>query len=98
MFHGFLIMTSFLAVFVHTDKGVTCSDRGFTDLSTAQDCSGAVSYAKSFNSDARYQSEVYLSTSPKGCIIYHSGSMYFNTYATGDRNNSYSSICRKGNT
>ena len=87
-----------MAVFVHTDKGVTCSDRGFTDLSTAVECSGAVSYAKSFNSDAHYQSEVNWSTSPKGCIINHSGSMYFNTHLTGDRNNLYSSICKKGNT
>ena len=88
-----------MAVFVHTDKGVTCSDRGFTDLSTAQECSGgAVSYAESFNSDARYDSEIYSSTSPTGCIIDDSGSMYFNSYPTGDRNSLYSSICRKGNT
>ena len=98
MFDGLSIMTSFFAEFVHTSDGVTCSDSGLLDLSTEEECSDAVDYAKSFNSDARYQSEVYLSTSPKGCIIYHSGSMYFNTYATGDRNNSYSSICRKGNT
>ena len=96
MFDGLSIMTSFLAAFVHTDNGVTCSDRGFTDLSTAQECTDAVTYAKSFNSAARYQSAVSLSTSPTGCIINHSGSMYFNSYPTADRNNLYRSICRKG--
>ena len=96
--NGFSIMTSFFAELVHTDNGVTCSDSGFKDLTAAQECSEAVIYAKSFNSAARYQSAVSLSTSPTGCIINHSGSMYFNSYPTGDRNNLYRSICRKGNT
>ena len=34
---GLSIMKSFFAEFAHTDNGVTCSDSGFIDLSTAQE-------------------------------------------------------------
>ena len=91
-------MTSFLAEFFHTDNGVTCLDVGFNDLSTAQECSGAVSYAKSFNRGARYN-YVYSSIErPKGCYIWGDGAMYFNAHPTGGRSSSVSSICTIGNT
>ena len=87
-------MTSFFADFVHTENGVTCSESGLMDLSTAQECSSAVSYAKSFNSKAYYYSEVALRARPKGCYI-RSGAMYFNSYSTGEGSSSETSICWK---
>ena len=91
-------MTSFFTEFVHTDRGVVCSDSRFMDLSTAQECSGAIDYAKSFNSDANYREEGSWDVYPKGCHIYDSGSMYFNTHSTGTNQGRTISICRKGNT
>ena len=98
MFNGFSIMTLFFAEFVHTDNGVTCSERGFKDLSTAQECSDAVSYAKTFNSEAHYRKEGSLKSYPKGCYILGAGNMVFNTHSTGGRQPSATSICKKGNT
>ena len=100
MFDELSIMTSFFPELVYTDSGVTCSDSGFIDMSTAQECSGAVSYARSFNSKARYQSEQSWSSEPKGCFILDDGSMYFNTHSTGSTtfHISRTSICFKGNT
>ena len=91
-------MTSLFSEFFHTDNGVTCSNSGLKDLSTAQECSGAVSYANSFNSNARYISELYGANYTKGCIITDGGDMYFNTHSIGGSSSSYSSICLKGNT
>ena len=92
-------MTSFLADFVHTDYGFTCSGSGFRDLSNAQDCSSAASYAKSFNSMAHYYSKVFWGTKPRGCVIWnYNGEMYFNTHPTGGSSNKVTSICWKGNT
>ena len=98
VFNGFSIMKFVFAEVVHTDNGVTCSERGFKDLSTAQECSDAVGYAKTFNSKAYYVAEESSSNSPKGCYIYTSGSMYFNTHSIGGRNSYAASICTKGNT
>ena len=92
------LSTSFFTGFVHTDRGVVCSDSRFMDLSTAQECSGAIDYAKSFNSDANYRGEGSWDEYPKGCYIYDSGSMYFNTHSTGTNQGRTISICRKGNT
>ena len=86
------------ADFVDTDKGVTCSESGFMDLSTAQQCSAALNYAMSFNSGASYQFEDSWSGNPKGCFIFDWGSMYFNTHSTGGRNYYVVSICENGNT
>ena len=91
-------MTLFLAEFFHTDNGVTCLDVGFNDLSTAQECSGAVSYAKNFNSEAHYVGEGSYSGIPKGCAMHDGGYIYFNIHPTGGRQSSYSSICNNGNT
>ena len=96
-------MTLFFAEFVHTDYGVTCSNVGFMDLSTAEKCSGAVNYAKTFNSLANYRYAVSWSESPKGCFITDSGYIYFNTHPTGGENrweikDTDKRICRKGNT
>ena len=105
MFNGFSIMTLFFAEFVHTDNGVTCSERGFKDLTTAQECSDAVSYAKSFNSKANYRFEVEFDLNPKGCYMELSkkyprleGFMYFNQHSTGSRCSSCISICLKSST
>ena len=91
-------MTLFFAEFVHTDNGVTCSERGFKDLSTAQECSDAVSYAKTFNSKALYRNEVSWNFYPKGCYIWPSGYIYFNTHSIGEKDSSAASICTIGNT
>ena len=92
-------MTLFLVDFVHTDNGFTCSESGFGDLSTAQNCSDAVSYAKSFNSKAVLISiDKYYGDKPKGCYILGAGNMVFNTHSTGGRQPSATSICKKGNT
>ena len=98
-----LAITNKLAAFgrqdlVHTDNGVTCSDSGFIDLSTAQECSVAVSYAKSFNRKANYLSTTNNSERHKGCFIFDSGAMWFNMHNTGSRSSYDTSICRKGNT
>ena len=98
MFNGFSIMKFVFAEVVHTDNGVTCSERGFKDLSTAQECSDAVGYAKTFNSKALYRNEVSSSDRPKGCYIWTNGYMYFNTHSIGERQSSAASICTKGNT
>ena len=98
MFDGLSIMKSFFAEFVHTEKGVTCSDSGFLDLYSAEECSSAVNYAKSFNGNARYKGVFSSSISHKGCAIYDSGNMYFNPHSTGGRRSDESSICRKGTT
>ena len=101
-------MTSFFAELVHTNNGFTCSDRGFGDLSTAQECSDAVGYAKSFNRYARYQGSASWTDRPKGCYIRGMGFMHFNTPSTGEESvivygarpsdSAVNSICRKGNT
>ena len=91
-------MTSYFPEFRHTANGVTCSDSGFLDLFTAQECAGTVNYAKSFNSKACYKSEICQGGSPKGCFILDSGFMYFNNHSTGRASSSSSSICMKGNT
>ena len=97
MFDGLSIIKSFFAGFVHTERGDTCSDSRFMDLSTAQECSGAVSYAKSFNSKAYFDVDGSWSRYPKGCFILAWGAMYFNTHSTGGICSSCTSICRKGN-
>ena len=93
-------MTSFFAGLVHTEIGVTCSDSGFVDLSTAQECSGAVSYATSFNNNARYDGDVSEDYFPKGCYIWPLGDMFFNSHSTGgvSAGDTFRSICRKGKT
>ena len=98
VFNGFSIMKLFFAEFVHTDNGVTCSERGFKDLSTAQECSDAVIYAKTFNSKALYRTEGSWSNNPKGCYIWTTGNMYFNRHSIGEKDSYAASICTKGNT
>ena len=66
------------AALVHTEKGTTCSASGFQDLSTDQECTAAVNYAKSFNEYARYAASGSWSVHPKGCYIWTDGRMYFN--------------------
>ena len=85
-----------IAELIHTSNNVTCSDIGLLDLSTAQECVGAVDYAKSFNNRAFYGQEVSDGDKPKGC--YDLGyEMSFNTHSTGKRISSAKSICKKGN-
>ena len=94
MFDGLSIVTSH----VHTASGVTCSESGFIDLSTEEECSGAVDYARSFNRNAKYRDATASSSYLKGCFILDGGFMYFNTHSTGGICSSCTSICRKGNT
>ena len=98
MFDEFSLMPSFFAEFVHTDNGVTCSDMGFMDLSTAQECSSTVSYATSFNVKANYESSLSQAHYPKGCFILDWGNIYFNTHSIGKRQRESTSICKKGST
>ena len=93
-------MTSFFVGFFHTDIGVTCSEGGFNDLSTAQECSATVSYAKNFNNRAHYYGEISLSEGAKGCVMskHPVGTIYFNSHPTGGRNlTGFISICKNGN-
>ena len=91
-------MTSFFAEFLHSyKKGWSCTDMGLAHLSTAEECSGAVNYAKSFNGNAHYVRSGSFSTKLKGCFIDDSGAMFFNTHSTG-RHSEDNNICRKGNT
>ena len=97
MFNAFSITTSFFAEFVHTENGFTCQESGFNDLSTAQECSLVVSYAKSFNIEANYNGESDSAYRPKGCYIRSTGAMYFNKHSTGGGSSTTTSLCRKGN-
>ena len=101
MFFGLLIMTLFFAGFVHTDKGATCNacfGSGCRDLFNAQECSDAENFAKSFNSRAGWDGELWLVDYPRGCFVLDSGDMYFNTHTTGGFSSAATSICRKSNT
>ena len=91
-------MTPFFAEFVSTINGVTCSDYGLMDLAHPQECSSAVSYAKSFNAKAIFMSRTDHEDRHKGCFIYDSGAVWFNTHDTGSRSSYVTSICKKGNT
>merc|ERR1711936_1483773 len=66
--------------FVYTVNGVTCSDYGLMDLAHPQECSSAVSYAKSFNAKAIFMSRTDHEDRHRGCFIYDSGAMWFNTH------------------
>ena len=91
-------MTPFFAEFVSTINGVTCSDYGLMDLAHPQECSAAVNHAKSFNAKAIFMSRTDHEDRHKGCFIYDSGAMWFNTHDTGSRSSYVTSICKKGNT
>ena len=100
MFDGFSIMASFFAELVHTGNGATCSDAGFMDLSTEEECSGsdAVNYAKSFDGNAHFRGVVSNEYIHKGCYMYDDGEMWFNIHNTGGRGPNNFNICRKGST
>ena len=100
MFDVFSILTSFFAELVHTGNGATCSDAGFMDLSTEEECSGsdAVNYAKSFDGNAHFQGVLWNDYNHKGCFMYDNGVMRFNTHNTGGREPDNFNICRKGST
>ena len=97
VFDGLLIMTYFFVGIFNTDNGVTCSDVGFDDLSTPEECSAAVSYAKNLNSKAHFSLFYYRHGIPKGCAMDESGPISFST-DPGKRESSYTSICKNGNT
>merc|ERR1711936_857281 len=82
--------------FVYTVNGVTCSDYGLMDLAHPQECSSAVSYAKSFNAKAIFMSRTDHEDRHKGCFIYDSGAIWFNTHDTGSRSSYVTSICKIG--
>ena len=101
------IMTSFFTEFVHTENGVTCSESGFTNIFTEEECARSVDYARSFNPKAYYEFEVNWRYKPKGCLILNDGNsgsglnyggMYFNTHITGGAPvKDFANICRRGN-
>ena len=66
------------------------------DLSTAQECRGAVNYAKNFNSDAYFYKEVSWARHI-GCSIYDDGRVLFNNHPTGANFEHTRSICHIGN-
>ena len=86
----------FVASFVHTDKGFTCSDVGYSDLPDAQTCNDSMSYAKSFDSRTKYKGEFTSLMFPKGCFIYDDGAAGFNLYAHGGHQSDTRSICIAG--
>ena len=86
----------FFAALLHTDRGATCSDSGFIDLSTDQECSDAVKYAESFNDEAIYKKVVSWPNNHKGCLILYSGDVYFNVHPVGRNDEDVRSICKKG--
>ena len=83
--------------FLHTDRGTTCSENLLGDLSNDQECSDAVNYATSFNLNANYVETRSWARYPKGCYIYDSGEMYFNSHPDGENRGETRSICISGN-
>ena len=77
--------------------GFTCSDDGLEDLSTAQACIDAVTYARLFNANAYYVEDQSSSIRPKGCYIYDVGAIRFNSHPTGKKQFYLRSICLKCN-
>ena len=67
------------------------------DLSTAQECRGAVNYAKSFNGDAYFYKVVSWPARHIGCSVYDDGRVLFSTHPTGDNFEHTRSICHIGN-
>merc|ERR1711936_544952 len=82
--------------FVSTINGVTCSDYGLMDLAHPQECSAAVNHAKSFNDKSIFMSRTNHTDRHKGCFIYDSGAMWYNTHDTGSRSSYVTSICKIG--
>merc|ERR1711936_966444 len=82
--------------FVYTVNGVTCSDYGLMDLAHPQECSSAVDHAKSFNDKSIFMSRTDHEDRHKGCFIYDSGAIWFNTHDTGSRSSYVTSICKIG--
>ena len=81
---------------MRTEKGVTCSDVGVSDLEDHTTCIEAIPYAKSLNPDAAYQGTFSSSMAPKGCYIFDAGTAWFNGHTTGSRRSDTRSICRGG--
>ena len=76
--------------------GQTCSDSMMHDLSNSKECSDAVTYAYSFNSNANYKTSGSWDNFYKGCVIYANGNMYFNSHSTGMKSHDTRSICKGG--
>ena len=92
-----MILIHFSVFLRLTNKGQTCSDISANDLYDAIECSDAVTYATSFSRFANYESTGSWDNFPKGCIIYDSGNMYFNSHSTGISASDTRSICKSGN-
>ena len=71
-------------------------DNAWSDLANDQKCAQSVSYATSVNPRANYREAGRWSNVPKGCFIYDSGSMFFNSYSSGKAKSDARSICLKG--
>ena len=82
--------------------GRECSLWGLKRLSNEQECSEAVTYAKSFQPFANYLGVVNSPDFPTGCYtdpLDNLGPMYFNSHPNGknDKFPSMDTICKKGN-
>ena len=67
-----------MMAWMQTVRMELCTDSGFIDLSTGQECSDAVIYGKLFNCKANCQYQGSWQTKHKECFICDSGEMYFN--------------------
>ena len=76
-------------VYFHTAKGLTCPDIGLKDLSNERECLNALTYVRTFISNASYLGAfdrnlslikiINKSFNPDGCYITDSGAIFFNS-------------------
>ena len=64
------------------------------DLSIAKECSDAVAYASSFNSNATYRRTGSRYNAPRGCFMNDDGDMFFNSDYIGEIESNTMSICK----
>ena len=75
--------------YIISPSGVLCSDSGDQDITTLQECEDA---ALSLNVNSPTSED--LSSYPKGCYIWGSSSVYFNTHVTGSVKDNARPICK----
>ena len=56
-------------VFTHTENGIRCSEKGWKDLETENECRSAVNYTQSFAPNAYFHKSGMWAYSPKGCYL-----------------------------
>ena len=75
--------------YIISPSGGLCSDSGDQDITTLQECEVA---ALSLNVNSPTSED--LSSYPKGCYIWGSSSVYFNTHVTGSVKDNARPICK----